>query len=102
MDLSPHGNVMIKRKAEPHRPHPHPSPEGARYDPRQFSTGVFEGCPQAGEGGDPDLSLLKNRDLPPPSYVPMTVGEVVNGLPGSLPVGRDNPRRPWTGQERPL
>ena len=32
------------------------------FDPTQFSTGDFHGCLPAGQGGDPYLNSLKNRD----------------------------------------
>lgn len=35
------------------------------YNPRDYSTGVFEGCPPEGRGGDAYLNTLKNRDVPP-------------------------------------
>lgn len=35
------------------------------YNPREYSTGIFEECPPEGLGGDPYLNTLKNRDVPP-------------------------------------
>src|SRR5207247_8001657 len=54
------------------------------YDPLSYSTGTFHGCPARGKGGDPDLNLLKNRDLPPPSYQNYTVSQILS-LPHDLP-----------------
>jgi hypothetical protein len=39
--------------------------ERNKYNPLRYSTGKFNGCPPNGEGGDPYLNSLKNRDKPP-------------------------------------
>ena len=35
--------------------------------------GAFQGCPEPGQGGDPDLNRLKNRSAPVETPAPMTV-----------------------------
>src|SRR5947208_2595687 len=39
--------------------------ERNRFDPLQFSRGDFHGCPPKGQGNDPYLNSLKNRDRSP-------------------------------------
>jgi hypothetical protein len=68
-----------------------PRTEGISYDPLQYSSGNFvqgdEGpCPATGRGkGDPQLSILKNRDLSAPLYPPETIAHLVrDSLPTAL------------------
>ena len=42
--------------------------------------GAFQGCPEPGQGGDPDLNRLKNRSAPVETPAPMTVAQI-NALP---------------------
>lgn len=62
---------------------------GLQFDPSAFTTGVFRGCPPEGRGGDPDLNQLKNRDLPPPTFEPMLIDDIVATVP---PVASTLPR----------
>src|SRR5262249_54708752 len=41
------------------------------------TTGAFHGCPPQGRGGGPDLNQLKNRDLPPPSFEPTLIDDMI-------------------------
>jgi hypothetical protein len=50
-----------------------------------FNTGDFEGCPATGDGGDPLLNLLKNRDVAPPTVTPYEIGNLIAALPQDLP-----------------
>ena len=79
------------------------------FNPRQFSTGNFKGCPPQGHDpngrSDPDLSVLKNRDIAPTTARPYTVTSLVNQLPTTLPRGTFNDPRPrsgWTSQQKDL
>jgi hypothetical protein len=68
------------RKPESPPPVVQPGSSG-RLDSLLFTTGVFEGCPPEGSGGDQVLNRLKNRDLPAPSYTPLSIGEIVANRP---------------------
>jgi hypothetical protein len=88
------------------RPPPRPAPPGP---PRQlptvvdstiYTTGMFDGCPPEGDGGDRDLNRLKNRDMPPPSYETMSVSQMLTDRPErALEEGR-KPRRLWSEAAR--
>lgn len=52
-----------------------------RVNSVRFTTGDFEGCPPEGNGGDPDLNRLKNRDVAPTTLVPRTIREIINNQP---------------------
>ncbi len=68
------------RKTVESSPHIPTSP-AAVVDSTQYTTGLFENCPPEGSGGDAALNRLKNRDLPPPAYQPMTVAQIVATRP---------------------
>lgn len=69
------------------------------FDPKQSSTGNFHGCPSTGQGSDPYLNSLKNRDKPPTASMPVyTVNKLYQVTP-SLP-NRKVPRSQWTQQQR--
>ncbi len=70
------------------------------YDPGKFTTGVFRGCPPEGQGGDPDLNDLKNRDLPPASFSPLDFSAVMTQLPQDLPAGKTENRATWSDSDR--
>jgi hypothetical protein len=71
------------------------------FDPTQFSRGDFQGCPPTGEGGDPYLSTLKNRDKPPTGQVALyTVNQLYNATP-ALPTKKVS-RSKWTPTQRAL
>lgn len=70
------------------------------FDPTQFSTGDFHGCPQAGQGSDPYLNSLKNRDKPPTQVRLFTVDSLYKATP-ALP-NRKVPRSKWTAPQRTL
>ena len=62
------------------KPAHHAAHVKATYNPDKFTTGVFQEdvgpCFPEGEGGDPDLSKMKNRDKPPTTaFKKMTVAE---------------------------
>jgi hypothetical protein len=69
------------------------------FDPRQFSTGKFHGCPPEGHARrfDPYLDALKNRDIPPPKMLRQryTVPQLINALPSRLPQTKFNRSR-WS------
>lgn len=52
------------------------------------SKGDFKSCPDTGDGGDPGLNALKNRDISPNKFSKLTVVEVTDDLPQDLPAGR--------------
>lgn len=64
-------------------------------DLSQFTTGDFEGCPPEGSGGDAQLNRLKNRDLPPPEYEPVTIAELLANNPPSLVAAGRRDRDNW-------
>jgi len=64
--------------------------------PRAYSSGAFEGIPPEGVGGDPDLNVLKNRDLPPRQYTPRALQEII-AQPAPTTSG---PRRTWPEDAR--
>jgi hypothetical protein len=70
------------------------------FDPTQFSTGDFHGCLPTGQGGDPYLSSLKNRDRPPTTARLYTVDRLYRVTP-SLP-NRKVHRDQWTAQQQDL
>lgn len=70
------------------------------FDPTQFSTGDFHGCPQTAQGGDPYLNSLKNRDKPPTTAHLYTVDSLYRATP-ALP-NRKVPRSKWTAAQRAL
>ncbi|HSY50419.1 MAG TPA: hypothetical protein VLC46_16525 [Thermoanaerobaculia bacterium] len=72
------------------------------------TTGVFgsEHCPPAGDAkadpaddpfDDPYLNSLKNRDVAPSSYVPMTLAAIIADVPAA---GAGKRRDRWTAEER--
>jgi hypothetical protein len=64
---------------------PRPAVAGAVVpDSTLYTIGLFEGCPPEGSGGDSALNRLKNRDLPPPAYEPMTVAQILSNEPTHL------------------
>jgi hypothetical protein len=70
------------------------------FDPTQFSTGDFHGCPPTGNGSDPYLNSLKNRDKSPTTAHLYTVSQLYKVTP-PLPnkkVHRDT----WTAQQQDL
>src|ERR1051326_194391 len=71
------------------------------FDPREFSTGEFHGCPSIGVGSDPYLNSLKNRDKPPSMAHVYTITQILNSLPKTLPQRRIS-RANWTPQQRQL
>jgi hypothetical protein len=76
-------------------PRRQPSSPSQVGDSTLYTTGLFQGCPPEGSGGDPDLNHLKNRDLPPPDYQPMTVAQIAAYLPlHALEMTRS--RRRWS------
>jgi hypothetical protein len=55
-----------------------------------LAAGDFKGCPAAGQGGDPDLSNLKNRSSQVDRAQPMTVSKVLTELPTPTAVEKKN------------
>jgi hypothetical protein len=74
--------------------------ERKTFDPDQFSTGKFHGCPPAGQGSDPYLNTLKNRDRPPATARLFTVNSLYKTSP-TLP-NRKIHRDKWTTQQQDL
>src|SRR5882724_7957005 len=60
--------------------------------------GDFQGCPEPGQGGDPDLNRLKNRSAPVATIEPMTVAQI-NALPLPLEALRGK-RATWPASTR--
>src|SRR5438105_13887197 len=69
------------------------------FDPTQFSTGNFHGCPPTGQGSDPYLSSLKNRDKPPTTSMTVYTVDKLYQVTPSLP-NRKVLRSKWTQQQR--
>jgi hypothetical protein len=71
------------------------------FDPTQFSTGDFHGCPPTGQGGDLYLNSLKNRDdhTKFPSTVRFYTVDQLYRVTPTLPKRRQ-PRTRWTAQQR--
>ncbi|MBI1745236.1 MAG: hypothetical protein HYR55_01450 [Acidobacteria bacterium] len=66
------------------------------YDPFAYSSGPFHSCPSIGRGGDPDLNVLKNRDLPPPAFDPMIIDDILGYVPPTAStMGRSVKRADW-------
>ena len=70
------------------------------FDPTQFSTGNFHGCPPTGQGSDPYLNSLKNRDQPPTGGKIYTVAKLYRVTP-RLP-NRKIHREKWTAAQQDL
>ena len=70
------------------------------FDPTQFSTGDFHGCPPTGQGSDPYLNSLKNRDKRPTTARLYTVNSLYQATP-ALP-NRRAARSKWTAAQRAL
>src|SRR5215471_4805450 len=71
------------------------------FDPGQFTRGNFQGCEPTGQGGDPYLSSLKNRDKPPTGMIALfTVDSLYKATP-VLPK-KKVPRSKWTPAQRAL
>ena len=71
------------------------------FTPQQFSTGDFHGCPATGNGSDPYLNSLKNRDKPPTTARLYTVTQLLNVLPQTLP-NRKVHRDRWSPAQQDL
>jgi hypothetical protein len=71
------------------------------FDPQQFSTGKFHGCQATGEGSDPYLNSLKNRDKPPTTVRLYSVTQLLNVLPKSLPKQKVH-RDKWSPSKKNL
>src|SRR5689334_637092 len=53
------------------------------------TTGNFHGCPPQGDGGDPWLNQLKNRDIAPATYKDLTVRDLLDDEPeDAIAMGR--------------
>jgi hypothetical protein len=68
--------------------------ERKRFDPKEFSMGDFHGCPVTGEGSDPYLNSLKNRDKLPKTARLYTVNGLYEKTP-TLPERKVH-RSKWT------
>ena len=79
------------------------SGERLTFDPTKFSTGDFHGCPSTGQGSDPYLNSLKNRDdrhkYPTTAHL-YTVTQLLNAAP-TLPKQKVH-RDKWTAQQQDL
>jgi hypothetical protein len=79
-----------------------PAPSRAQnqsYNPRDFTTGDFNGCPDSGNRSDRYANLLKNRELPPVTFERYSLDKVFQDLPDGLPTGR-TPRVNWSEADR--
>jgi hypothetical protein len=76
------------------------SGERKTFDPLNFSRGYFHRCPTTGEGNDPYLNSLKNRDRPPTTARLYTVNSLYQETP-TLPK-RKVYRAKWTPQQQDL
>jgi len=70
------------------------------FDPLRFSTGKFHGCAPTGEGSDPYLNSLKNRDKSTLTVRLYTVNQLYKKTP-TLPKKKVH-RSKWTPQQRDL
>ncbi len=86
-----------------------PSSPSATQPTSNPTTGVFHNCPPAGSGpnfgplpakADPDLNRLKNRDVPPASYLPVPLKYFLKLKPNQMKAMRDRPRAQWTDAAR--
>jgi len=73
--------------------------EAENFDPTEFSTGDFHGCGTNGQGSDPYLNSLKNRDLAPTKGKIYSVTQLLNTLPTTLPRKKAH-RDKWTTAQR--
>lgn len=64
--------------------------------PAQPTTGDFNGCPPEGEGGDPALNILKNRDVAPTSFEDMTLTDFIQNKPADAIAMGKRHRDKWT------
>jgi hypothetical protein len=75
--------------------------DAGTFDPAQFSRGDFQGCPPKGDGSDPYLNTLKNRDKPPTGTVALyTVDSLYKATP-ALPTQKVF-RTKWTPAQQAL
>jgi len=74
--------------------------ERRTFDPLKFTTGDFHGCPATGEGSDPYLNSLKNRDRSPTTARLYTVNRLYEKTP-TLPKKKVH-RSKWTPQQQDL
>lgn len=49
----------------------------AGFDQKQYCSGDFEGCPPEGDGGDAIQNILKNRDIAPKEYMPISIEQIL-------------------------
>jgi len=84
--------------------HPKPTPTSTATagltDTISSTTGVFgnEQCPPEGDGGDRDLSRLKNRDVAPAQYELMGLSDILNNDPAEAENMGKHPRSQWTSE----
>jgi hypothetical protein len=71
------------------------------FNPQQFSTGKFHGCPSIGKGSDPYLNSLKNRDEASTTATLYSVTRLLAVLPKTLP-NQKIPRTKWSSTQRDL
>ena len=64
----------------------------------QHTKGAFHGCPPEGEGGDPDLNELKNRDIAPAAYEDMMLVDFLKNKPASAIAMGKRHRDKWTDE----
>jgi hypothetical protein len=70
---------------------------------RSYVSGAYRGIPPEGVGGrDPELNLLKNRDLPPKGgkYESMTIADMIALRPARADETLDKSRRDWSTEAR--
>lgn len=73
-------------------------PSFAALGDDQHTTGAFGDppCNPAGDGGDAALNRLKNRDLPPDSYAPESVAEILEETPTEAEAMGRKKRSRWS------
>lgn len=70
--------------------------DGVRVsDSSQFTTGDFDGCGPGGDGGDPDLNRMKNRDVAPKRYAPLAIESILASSPKSDSIQPREHRSRW-------
>jgi len=62
----------------------------------QHTTGDFHGCAPDGEGGDPALNTLKNRDIAPDAYEDMAIADFLHNKSADVTAMGKRHRDKWT------
>ncbi len=65
-------------------------------DGTAHTTGVFEGCPSEGNGGDQTLNRLKNRDMAPKHCDSLTIDDMLSYKPELIVAMGQKKRNKWS------